>query len=537
MPRAPTGPGVTQVRRRAEAAGWIVAMAAGLVLDVAAFGPARLTAWLPDVLVGWTFLGCALLIRWRAPDDRVGLLLGLVGFTWFLGGLDPSLSFLHRGPLVHLAFGYPGGRVHGVGRVVVPAAYLVAMVPGAWGSELASIGLAVALLIAVSLHRNHARGPLRRARHQAAVGAGAVALILIGSAVARLALAEGDADQPTLLLYEISLVVAALATARGVLAASWLDAPVTDLVVQLSNVRSNAVRDALARELGDPSLQVGYRDGAGFVDASGRPLALPTGETMASTTTVEHLGRPVAVLVHDPAVRADPALLHAVAAAARLAEQNSRLQQDVDARVRELEASRRRLIVAADAERGRLVQRLADGAERRLDDVAVSLQHATTSATGRTATQVLSAQREVDRLRSDLRELAAGLLPRELQQGDLQAALEDLAARSPIPVQLTSSLPTLPSEIAAATWFVCAEAVANAVKHAAASHIRVDAGLAGEVLQLSVVDDGRGGADPASGSGLAGLRDRVEALGGQLRLQSQPGSGTALAASIPLVVS
>jgi signal transduction histidine kinase len=508
-------------------------MVAGVGVDLAVFGPADVIGWLPDVVVGWTFLGGALLVRRRAPGNPLGLLMGLTGLLWFLGGIVPGLAFAHRGPLVHLLFAYPTGRLSPVGRVVVPAGYLVAVLPGTWSDEFVAVLLAGALLGAVVLHRNAAAGPIRRARQQAALVAATVGLVVVGSALARLVFPQGDADRITLLAYELSLCAAGVAVCRGVLGSTWRRAPVTDLVVQLGGDRSGEVRNALARELGDPSLQIGYRVGPGYVDVAGQPLDLPLPGSDRAATEVAHLGRPVAVLLHDPAVLTDAALLDAVAVAARLARQNARLQADVDARLAELEDSRRRLVAAADAERDRLVQRLADGAERRLAEVSDTLALAGTSAIGDTVADLSRAQGELDRTRRDLRELAGGLNPHHVRPGGIRTALRELAARCPVPVSVDVPEQPLPAGTDAAVWFVCSEAVANAVKHAGADLISVHVAVDRGAVRLTVTDDGGGGADPALGSGLRGLVDRVETLGGRVDVVSAPGEGTVVCATLP----
>jgi signal transduction histidine kinase len=513
--------------RHREVGAWVTAMAAGLTIDLVVFGPQEVAGWIPDVAVGWAFLAGGLLLRTRAPQERIGLLMGWVGVAWFLGTLVPALVFLHRGALVHLLFGYPTGRLSRVGRVAVPAAYGVAVFQGVWGSEWTTIGLTVALLALVAVHRASAVGPLRRARQQATLVAVAVGVLLIGSALARLAFSQGDADRIALVGYMLALVAVAAAVPLGVLRGTWRTAPVTDLVVQLGGERSGAVRDALARALGDPSLEVGYRDGDGFVDAAGHPVVPPSGDVGRASTVVQHLGEPVAVLVHDPAVLTDAVLLDAVAAAARLAARNDGLRADVEARISDLEESRRRLVAAADAERGHLAERLVGGAEQKLAALADGLARVTTADDG-----ISSVRAELDRTRGDLRRLAAGLDP--VGAGGIEPALRDLAARCPIPVRIRVSGPPLAAEVAQVVWFVSGEAVANAVKHAGATRIDIHLVADDDEVGLTVADDGAGGADPVTGTGLRSLADRVDARGGRLRVQSRAGQGTTVMATLPL---
>ena len=236
----------------------------------------------------------------------------------------------------------------------------------------------------------------------------------------------------------------------------------------------------------------------------------------------------------------DPSLLESVAAAARLAASNARLQARVRAQVVELQASRRRLVATGDDERMRLDQRLREGAERQLGALADELgriraRAGTDSAVGE---MVAEAERQLKRTLGDLRELAAGLHPRQLSEVGLSGALAALAEQSMTPVELNliSQCP-LPAEVEAAAYFVCSEALANVTKYASATRASVTVADRQGRLVIEVSDDGVGGTDPTLGTGLRGLNDRVEALGGVLRIDSPRGGGTRLRAEIPLVVT
>ena len=164
-----------------------------------------------------------------------------------------------------------------------------------------------------------------------------------------------------------------------------------------------------------------------------------------------------------------------------------------------------------------------------------------TCSSGRAETTADTGTAEVERARgqlartlADLRDLAGGLHPRALTEDGLAAALASLARRSPVPVELAVPAERLPAEVEVAAYFVCSEALANVAKYASASRAVVRVTADDRAALVEVVDDGVGGADPAQGSGLRGLADRVEALGGALRLESPPGVGTRLAAELPL---
>jgi PAS domain S-box-containing protein len=199
----------------------------------------------------------------------------------------------------------------------------------------------------------------------------------------------------------------------------------------------------------------------------------------------------------------------------------------------ELRASRARLVEVADAERRRIQRNLHDGAQQRLTSVLLSLGRLRETAGGDTALLDLA----IDELASgleELRALASGLHPSILAERGFQAALEALALRAPVPVEL-AAVPDrrLPERVEVAAYYVVAEALANVHKHAGARRVVVSATADEAGLVVEVVDDGAGGADPAGG-GLRGLLDRVEALGGSLQVESPPGQGTRVAARLPL---
>jgi signal transduction histidine kinase len=199
-----------------------------------------------------------------------------------------------------------------------------------------------------------------------------------------------------------------------------------------------------------------------------------------------------------------------------------------DARERLLD-SRERLVRAADAERKRLERNLHDGAQQRLVAARLTLRMLRTP-------ELDPVIEEIGLALEELRELARGLHPAALSRG-LGAAVGGLAARTPVPVEYDVLEERLPEAVEVAAYYVIAEAITNAVKYAEASVIRVTATLAGDRLALSVADDGRGGAVVGEGSGLVGLRDRVEALRGRLRVVSPPGTGTTVSAELPVTAS
>jgi signal transduction histidine kinase len=310
---------------------------------------------------------------------------------------------------------------------------------------------------------------------------------------------------------------------------------VAGLVVRLGAQPPAArVRDLLARALGDPSLELAFwRPGAGsYVDASGGAVTLPEPEATRAVTLLEGDGERLGALVHDRSLLENPELLEGVAAAARLALDNARLQAELRAQLREVRASRERIVQAGDVERRRIERNLHDGAQQRLLAIRLALRFARNDA-GHVEPQLAQIDAELADTLDELRTLARGLHPPVLEQEGLAPALETLARRAVVPVEI-EALPStrLPPAVETAAYYVASEALANAGKHARASHVRIDLRHEGGEAVLEVVDDGMGGAD-ADGSGLRGLRDRVEALDGSLTVESERGRGTMLRAVFP----
>jgi signal transduction histidine kinase len=204
----------------------------------------------------------------------------------------------------------------------------------------------------------------------------------------------------------------------------------------------------------------------------------------------------------------------------------------------QLTASRARIVAAADEARRRVVRDLHDGAQQRLVTMTMKLRELETltarqdQALGRDLGEVAAG---LDDVLDDLREAATGLHPMILSRGGLGPALKTLARRSALPVELdVQAKDRMPEAVEVAAYYVVAETLTNAAKHARASFVRVEARAVNGSLCVFVRDDGVGGADPAGGTGLVGLTDRVEALGGKLTLDSPRAGGTTLRIEIPL---
>ena len=330
-----------------------------------------------------------------------------------------------------------------------------------------------------------------------------------------------------------------VALATGLLWGGAGRGAVADLVVELERTPPGAVRNALARALGDPSLELALwlPVGAGYVDSDGKSFELPADGSGRAVTVLGPEEAPVAALVHDPALLERSALLAAAGAAARLALENERLQAELRAQLAEVRASRARIVAAGDEERRRLERDLHDGAQQRLLSLGLALQLMRSElgpgANG-AATLLGEAETELAAALAELRELAQGIHPAVLTEQGLAPALRTLAARSPVPVEIqTVPVERLATPVEAAAYFVVSEALANVAKHAHASAVSVSVALHPGSLVVEVEDDGLGGAASRPGSGLAGLADRLHALGGRLAVDSAHGSGTQLRAEIP----
>ncbi len=344
-----------------------------------------------------------------------------------------------------------------------------------------------------------------------------MAVAVAGGAALRYVLGSGVGAEPALLLYELAVGASAVLLAASLVRPEADKATVADIVVELGEVRSGTLRDALAGILGDRSLEIAYRVATGdaYVDATGRPVDLPEPSFGRAITRIERDGSVVAVLVHDPSVLDDAALVDAVASATRLASHNAKLQAEIQGQVNELRASRRRLVGAGDAERRRLAQRLNGGAVRRLDALFRSLD-ATGPVVDRSlesTVRLIRAREHAARAVHELRDLARGLHPAELREGGLAPAVRRLAEHCPVSVILDVSDARFPPEIEAGVYFLCAETLANASKHASASIVEVCVRRADAVVIVELRDDGVGGADLDRGSGLRGLDGSDRGIG------------------------
>jgi signal transduction histidine kinase len=539
------------------------------------------------VAIGLSFLVAGLIAWSRRPANRLGSLMVAAGFALLLRQLrysDDSLAFtvffllgdLGYALVAHSVLVYPSGHVTDrVERAFVRVVYaavlvfpLAVLLLHGKGDRLLQFGSldrksdivvagdegavealqktyiavffgALAALFLVLLGRRLLQATPQARRKFAPLGLAAVAVTLLALYECIYAFAD-QRFASTYLFWGYVAAFLALPPALlvGLLRTRARRATVGDLVVQLEQTPPEGLRDALARGLGDPTLEVAFwlPERRGFADAEGRPVVLPADEAGQAVTRLEHDGEPLAVLVHDPALRDEPELIEAATAAARLALENARLSAELHAQLEKVKESRARIVSAGDAERRRIERDIHDGAQQRLVALALELRSGQLRArqTGDAEVEQLLAS-AVDDLQAavdELRELARGVHPAILTEEGLAAALESLVLRAPIPVDLEEAPEfRLAPEVEATAYFVACEGLVNIVKHAGASAAALSARRLDGLLVVEIVDDGVGGAE--LGSGLRGLTDRVEALGGRLRVVSSPAEGTRIVAEIP----
>ncbi len=538
------------------------------------------------LVIGWAFIGAGLVAWSRRPENRTGPLMVAAGFAWFAGqgGLawaNSELLFtignllnpLYIVIFAHLLLAFPTGFLAStLARAVIVIAYLdVTVLQAAWlpfadpteeicdrcpgnllliaeNQEVVTVlldferalGAALSLVgLGILIHRwRGATTPERRAIGPVYLTGGVAFGFLILSLVNE-SLGE-PLDETPQWLFWISFAVVPFAFLAGMLRGRLARGAVAGLVVEIGETPApGKLRDALARALGDPSVSLAYwlPERAQYVDADGRPVVLPTDGSQVATV-VERQGERVAAIIHDSSLRDEPELVEAACAAAGLALENERLQADLRARLDELRLSRARIVEAADAERRKIERNLHDGAQQRLISLSLTLKLAESqveSSPDEAGRLLHDASTELGATIDELRELARGIHPAILTDRGLVAALESLADRAPISVHLSSSLEErLPAAVEAAVYYAVAEALTNVAKYADAPSASVILGRNDGLAVVEVRDDGVGGADPAEGTGLSGLADRIEALDGAFEVVSPPGQGTVIRAKIPI---
>src|SRR4051812_8038506 len=531
-------------------------------------------------IVGWAFIYAGLLAWSRRPDNRFGSLMTLVGFTWFIGafGLADApgvfiigvlFSAVPFAVLLHMLLAFPTGKVEGraANALIRTGYFCVLVLPASWALFIqtennadcdgcppnpllvtendtaggilfviyAVLAVAVMLGVAIILVRRWRRAPAPGRRLLGPLYlTGGVTIVMTILVFAAQQSAGDTAAQIVSGVSVVFLGTVPFAFLYGLLRTNMARASAVTEVLAGSDVR-----EALASGLGDPSLELAYwlPDRKLYVDREGRPMQLPDDDPRRSVTRIEHHGRCVAAIVHDPALDEQPGLVTAAGAAAALALENERLEAELRARVDELQGSRARIVQVGLEERRRLERDLHDGAQQRLVALRLQLRLARDQAAkdpSVTQRMLDGAMTELDEALSELRELARGIHPAVLADRGLERALSALAGRAPLPVEVKSAPEErLPAPVEAAAYFVVAEALTNVARYAHASRASVAVERRNGHAVVEVRDDGVGGADPTRGTGLTGLQDRLAALDGRLEVESPSGGGTVVRADIP----
>ncbi len=402
---------------------------------------------------------------------------------------------------------------------------------------LISLG-SVLLVIALGRRWLRSSGPVRRQMTPVLVGAAAILL----QSASWIYLSSGTRLEPLDVLIYLAQIAIPIAVLFVMLQSRMARAGVADLVVELGQTPTPArLRDALANALGDPSLQVAYWAPAQerFVDAAGETMVLPEDGTGQAVTMLERNGVREAAIIHDAILLEDPGLMASVASAMRLAVENDRLTAEVEAQLQEVRASRARIVEAGDRERRRVERDLHDGAQQRLVSLSLELQVAR-RALGEDGDPAV--RRSLDRASeealaalAELRDLALGIHPLILTESGLGEAVESLADRTSVDVAVDIGSERYSPAVEGAAYFVISEALANVTKYAKATTATVRVKALDDHVSIEIDDDGIGGADPRSGSGLRGLADRLAALDGTMTIVSPAGGGTRISAQIPTI--
>jgi signal transduction histidine kinase len=479
-----------------------------------------------DVAVGLAFVAAG--VAARGPL-RERALMAAVGPAWLAGSFLVGARSLHQAVLVVALVAFPAGRVRRVASwVLVGLAGLAAL------GLLPQLGVAAlfAGIAAVMLARWRA-DPAAAWYPAAAAAAMAAVLAWVWWTTHQ---RSGTLDATELLLgYELVLLLVAGGFPLGAAAVLRARARLADPLLSERQLPGlDGLAAVLGDALGDQDLQVyRWRDGeAAYVDGRGRRVAGPEDRQWLP---VDGPDGPVGVVTHRSSALDEAPTAEAVAAAVRLAVTHLRLQEEQQARLRELETSRARMVAAADRQRVLAAAELRQNvdaplriAQSELHTLRAAVHHPEVAAAIDIVVQELAAAT------GEIADLVAGIPPADLGSGRLRRALQALAEASPVPVTVAVAEDAPGSQQAeTALFYVCSEALANAVKHAGATRVAIAVERLDGGMVATIVDDGRGGADP-SGSGLQGLADRVATQNGRLRVDSPTGAGTTVTASIPV---
>ncbi|GMM94892.1 MULTISPECIES: ATP-binding protein [unclassified Microbacterium] len=501
-------------------------------------------------------------VAWlRRPANATGMLLVCGGVSLTVANLAnapvPELATLGNvfatavlAVIVHLLLAFPTGRLTGrlaVGLAAIaytiaillplPAVLLdaPAMAPPVAAVQ-STVGLAIMVATAWLLVRRlqHADARARRVLLPLYTY-GIIAVLAIVALPVVLPADEAVLRAGLQLLLLLGIPISFLI---GVLGGGFTPTrDLADLGEQLSTSSdgSRPLSDAVADTLGDPSLRVLLRAPDGLVDEDGEPARV-SAHPDRGVVDVDIDGRPVGAIEYDCRSEIDETRVRRAGRIIAVAIDRSRLTAELRQSRREVLASRIRIVETADRERFRIAQDLHDGLQAQLVLLGVEAQQiAHAPEVGAAAAAAATAlRRRIDVAAADLRRLVHDVLPMPLMERGFVAAVEDLVDRMPVPTTMSARVEPglLPAATGTTAYFVVAEALANAVKHARAGSAEVGLAHDGPTLRITVTDDGIGGADP-NGRGLRGLADRVDTLGGDWFISSPHGEGTRLEVRLP----
>jgi signal transduction histidine kinase len=565
---------------------------AGLGLSAVLLGTVELALWpwtsdtSDNLTIGfgvfsaWVFVFAGLLAWGRRPNNRLGAIMVLAGFSLLVilfGNLDSLVLYafslilgtLVLAAVVHLLLAFPTGRLQSrLARQTVGAVYFVSLVlqiplylfgptgaplgltsrpalftAGVWTQNVAGL-LVVSVTASILVGRWRVSSPSARRVLGPLYLFGVFAVLyesvsgsLIGPALGWSPYQFFFAQVAVLTVVPLLFTVAVL---RGGFArtgeiqelAAWLAADAS---------RRRTLVSSVSRTLGDPSVQLLYwsTEHQAYVDESGAWVTLPRPEGSRAVHQIQVHSRPVGAIVYDTTLSPDPEEVAAIGRVVALAVDRDRLTADLRASQEALRRSRARIVEAGQRERRQVALALHDGLQGRLVMLLIRAGRIASDAqlSVETGAEAGKLRTELDEAVRDLRDVVHRIMPAALIERGLAAALEDLVDRTPVPTALSVTAPPtrLPDYLEAQAYFVVAEALTNALKHAQADRIAISVLADAERIQLSVEDDGVGGAQANTGLGLRAMQDRVAALGGELRVEDGPNGGTRLVAVLPVL--
>ena len=519
----------------------LAAVAVGITSIVTAFAWWRVASWTGDLLTGLVLIGSGIVAMSRIPTSRIGTLLVVAGFAWFVGDfavlagapgwVAGVLIWVHRGVLFHAILTVPSGRVASrFQRIAVACGYALSLVPWIWTNAVPATIVSLAAVGAAAVEFAGSWGVRRRAKRRALEASALLALSTVAGFAIRGIGTTAPASATALIVYEVAVVLMAVLL---VLAAGSMRSggDVADLAIELDEAGGIGLEGALRRELGDPELTILYAGAKDPDEGSSSGLI----EHGRETLLIELDRGRSAELCTAVGILAESPLRQSVIAAIRLDDANRSLRMDVATQVEAVRASRTRLIRAADDAGRDLEERLHAGADERLSDLQRLLADCAVDARASTlVTPLAEVQALLLDAREDLARFSAGLHPRALDELGLAAALTIAAHESTVVVDLAVDDGGVVSpDVQLAAYFFCLEGMVNIAKHASARRAFVRVAAVDGELNLEVADDGAGGATP--GSGIQGITDRIAALGGVVTLESPRAAGTRLTGRVPLV--